>query len=67
MSFIAKLVNPSFYASQYAALSKSMTAYYSPLIQSGRSCDGSKIQAGRAEQKKALEEYYANHGISAHH
>eukprot|EP01082_Thalassiosira_pseudonana_P001297 g879.t1 g879 contig10:917976-918791(-) len=28
---------------------------------------GPKIQAARKEQKVALEEYYANHGISHHH
>ena len=28
---------------------------------------GPKVQAGRQEQKKALEEYYANHGITPHH
>ncbi|KAL3800335.1 hypothetical protein HJC23_003631 [Cyclotella cryptica] len=143
MSFITKLVNPAFYQQQYASLARSMTAYYSPLFQSGRgyenvcavddvstimghkkeravslhvftwldirqtvslhsdptSClgpirfllsvkplwhmmiatsvimytqnyvfnKGPKIQAGRQEQKKALEEYYANHGISHHH
>eukprot|EP00804_Cyclotella_cryptica_P004820 CCRYP_004904-RA/>CCRYP_004904-RA protein AED:0.22 eAED:0.22 QI:35/1/1/1/1/1/3/265/88 len=88
MSFITKLVNPAFYQQQYASLARSMTAYYSPLFQSGSVKPlwhmmiatsvimytqnyvfnkGPKIQAGRQEQKKALEEYYANHGISHHH